>query len=138
MKTSAKPDPKKGAAGSVPTDRPLTGAITIKATIADAQIDGALTRFGLTVDSDAQRHIYFFDTPDLALFKAGIIARARRISGDEHDSTVKFHPVVPAELSAIWREWDGCKLEADASEAAVTTSASLTAPVSKGLIKQRA
>ena len=136
MKHTAKLDPKKETAGRDPTDRHLTGAITITATIADAQIDGALKRYGLTVDSDTQRYIYFFDTPDLALFKAGIIARARRNSGDDHDSTVKFHPVVPSEVPAIWRECDGCELEADASEAEVTKSASLTVAVSKGLIKQ--
>ena len=136
MKHTGKSGAKKGAAGRDQADRYLAGAITIKATIADAQIDGALKRYGLTVDSDPQGYIYFFDTPDLALFKAGIIARARRIRGDDHDSTVKFHPVVPTEVPAIWWEYDGCKLEADASEAEVTKSASLTVPVSKGLIKQ--
>jgi hypothetical protein len=30
----------------------------------------------------------FFDTPDLDLFRAGMIARARSIVGDAHDSTV--------------------------------------------------
>lgn len=110
--------------------------IEIKVTIADAQIEGALNRYGLNVDNDQERYIYFFDTPDLALFHAGIITRARRIVGAPHDSTVKFRPVNPSEVSATWRASEGFKLEADASEAAVTKSASLTKPVVKGLIKK--
>ncbi len=74
-------------------------AIEIKATIADAQIDNALTRLNLTVDNDEERYIYFFDTPGLDLLAAGIIARARRTVGDEHDSTIKFRPVVPEEVA---------------------------------------
>ena len=118
--------------------RQVTGvdAIEIKVTVPDAQIEEALGRFGLTVDNDEERYIYFFDTPGLDLFRAGIIARARRIVGDQHDSTVKFRPVVPAEVSAAWRATEGFKLEADASETSVTKSASLTRPVAKGLIKK--
>jgi hypothetical protein len=78
----------------------------------------------------------FFDTPDLDLFKAGMIARARRIVGDAHDSTVKFRPVVPGEVPQSWRAFEGFKLEADASETGVVKSASLTMPVGKGLINQ--
>ncbi len=111
-------------------------AIEIKVTIPDAQIDPALSRYGLTVDNDEERYIYFFDTPGLALFKAGMIARARRIVGDAHDSTVKFRPVIPAEVPASWQEYEGFKLEADASETGMVKSASLTMPVAKGLIKQ--
>jgi hypothetical protein len=65
-----------------------------------------------------------------------MIARARRIVGDVHDSTVKFRPVVPSEVPQSWRAFEGFKLEADASETGVVKSASLTMPVGKGLIKQ--
>jgi hypothetical protein len=111
-------------------------AIEIKITVPDAQIDAALNRYGLTVDNDEERYIYFFDTLDLDLFQAGMIARARRIVGDQHDSTVKFRPVVPGEVSESWRALEGFKLEADASETGVVKSASMTMPVAKGLIKQ--
>jgi hypothetical protein len=128
----------RGAATRDRIGRQVAGvdAIEIKVTIPDAQIEGALNRYQLTVDNDQERFIYFFDTPDLALFKSGMIARARRIVGDAHDSTVKFRPVVPAEVPANWRAFDSFKLEADASETSMTKSASLTMPVEKGLIKQ--
>jgi hypothetical protein len=111
-------------------------AIEVKATIPDHQIEASLHRYQLTVDNDEERYIYFFDTPALDLFQVGIIARARRIVGEDHDSTVKFRPVVPAECPRAWAELDGFKLEADSSEKGVVKSASLTMPVRKGLIKK--
>ena len=48
---------------------------------------------------DAQiRQVYFFDTPDLALNRSGVVARARRVQQKGDDSVVKLRPVVPAEL----------------------------------------
>jgi len=111
-------------------------AIEIKATIPDHQIEGALARYGLTLDNDEERHIYFFDTPALDLLREGIIARARRVVGEEHDSTVKFRPVVPEAVPEKWRKYRGFKIEADASEKGVVKSASFTMPVGKGLIEQ--
>lgn len=110
-------------------------AIEIKATIPDSQIEAALTRFGLTLNNDEERYIYFFDTPTLDLHKAGIITRARRVIGAEHDSTVKFRPVRPEEVTDKWRKTMGFKIEADASEKGIVKSASFTMPVEKGLIK---
>lgn len=127
-----------GAATKGQFGRLMAGAdgIEVKATIPDRQIDTALDRYRLTVDNDEERYIYFFDTSDLALLQTGIILRARRIVGGEHDSTVKFRPVIPAEVPGHWKELDGFKLEADASEKGVVKSASLTMPVRKGLIKK--
>jgi hypothetical protein len=68
------------------------------------------------------------------LLKAGIIARARRVIGGEHDSTVKSRPASPVDVSDKWRKASGFKIEADASEKGVVKSASFTMPVAKGLI----
>ena len=127
--------PKTGAQGKI--TRMVFGAeaIEIKATISDTQIESALIRFNLTLDNDEERYIYFFDTPTLDLLKAGIIARARRVVGGERDSTVKFRPVAPEDISDKWRKASGFKIEADASEKGVVKSASFTMPVAKGLIK---
>jgi hypothetical protein len=64
------------------------------------------------------------------------IARARRVTGDEHDSTVKFRPVDPAEIGNQWRKFRDFKIEVDASEKAMVKSASFSMPVDKGLIKR--
>ena len=48
---------------------------------------------------DAQiREVYFFDTPDLALDRQGVVVRARRVQAVGDDTVVKLRPVVPAEL----------------------------------------
>ena len=49
------------------------------------------------------RQVFFFDTPDLALNQAGVVVRARRIQGRDHDSVIKLRPVVPDELPADLR-----------------------------------
>ena len=41
------------------------------------------------------RQVYFFDTPDLALYNAGVVVRARRVAGGKGDTVVKLRPVVP-------------------------------------------
>ena len=111
-------------------------AIEIKATIPDRQIKAALRRYNLTTRNDDERYIYFFDTPDLDLLKIGIIARTRRIVGDDHDSTIKFRPVDPAKVGKQWRKYKDFKIEADASEKSLVKSASFSMPVPKGLIKR--
>jgi hypothetical protein len=111
-------------------------AIEIKATVPGRQIPKALERYGLTENNDEERYIYFFDTPELALLDAGIIARARRIVGEEHDSTIKFRPVEPDRVDRQWRKYRGFKIEADASEKGLVKSGSFTMPVEKGLIKR--
>jgi hypothetical protein len=111
-------------------------AIEIKATIPDHQIGKALKRYGLTESNDEERFIYFFDTPKLDLLNAGIIARARRVVGDAHDSTVKFRPVNPADVGPKWRKFRDFKIEADASETSLVRSASFSMPVTRGHIKR--
>jgi hypothetical protein len=110
-------------------------AIEIKATIPPKQVAGALAHYKLTRNNDEQRFIYFFDTPKLELLAAGVVLRARRVVGDEHDSTVKFRPVDPAKVGKRWRKFRDFKIEADASEKGVVKSASFSMPVAKGLIK---
>src|SRR5215212_3356541 len=50
------------------------------------------------------RQVFFFDTPELALFNAGIVARARRVQRRGDDSVVKLRPVVPSELAREYRD----------------------------------
>jgi hypothetical protein len=117
--------------------RTMAGAedVEIKAIIPQKQVEPALSRYGLQKDNN-KRYIYFFDTPNLELFESGIIARARRVVGGQHDSTIKFRPVEPESVPALWRKYAGFKIEADASDKGVVKSASLTMPVAKGLIKR--
>ncbi len=112
-----------------------TDGVEIKATIPPKQIASAMQHFGLRVDQ-RERYIIFFDTPTSELFNDGIILRARRVIGGQHDSTLKIRPVNPDKVPQMWRDHPGFKIEADASDKGITKSASLTLPVGKGKIKE--
>jgi hypothetical protein len=129
---------ERGAATRGKVAKAMAGAeaIEIKATIPNHQVRRALARFGLTADNDEERYIYFFDTPKLELLGAGIIARARRVVGDAHDSTVKLRPINPKDVGPKWRKYRDFKIEADASETSLVKSASFSMPVAKGRIKR--
>jgi hypothetical protein len=86
--------------------------------------------------TEKQRFIYFFDTPKLELNGVGIIVRARRTVGEEHDCTIKFRPIEPGRVPKKWHKYPGFKIETDASEQDMVKSASFTMPVKKGLIKR--
>ena len=73
---------------------------------------------------DAQiRQVYFFDTPELALNKSGVVVRARRVQGD--DTVVKLRPVVPKELPAALRRSPNFGVEVDAMPGGFVCSGSM-------------
>jgi hypothetical protein len=102
-------------------------AVEIKVTIRPDQELQALRELKLDEDSAEVRVIYYYDTPALELFNAGLTLRARLVKGEDDDSTVKRRPIEADKISPQWREKDGFKLEADAIGTRVVTSASLTA-----------
>src|SRR4051794_824664 len=64
---------------------------------------------------DAQiRQVYFFDTPDLALDRQGVVVRARRVQRKGDDSVVKLRPVVPTDLPSEVRQSSSFGIEVDA------------------------
>jgi hypothetical protein len=102
-------------------------AVEIKVTIRPDQELRAERTMELDEDSADVRVIYFYDTPDLELFNAGVALRARLVKGDDDDSTVKFRPVEAASVSKEWKRVKGFKLEADCVGERIVCSASLTA-----------
>ena len=59
------------------------------------------------------RQVFFFDTPDLQLNRAGVVARARRIQGGRGDTVIKLRPVVPEELPEELRKSPAFNVEVD-------------------------
>jgi len=75
---------------------------------------------------DAQiRQVYFFDTPELALYAKGLVVRARRIQQKGDDSVVKLRPVVPSELPDELRSSPSFGVEVDAMPGGFVCSGSL-------------
>ena len=71
------------------------------------------------------RQVYFFDTPDLALNKKGLVVRARRVQRKGDDSVVKLRPVVPDELPAELRLSENFGVEVDAMPGGYVCSGSM-------------
>jgi hypothetical protein len=71
------------------------------------------------------RQVYFFDTPDLALNRQGVVARARRVQKKGDDSVVKLRPVVPSELPGRVRRSPQFGVEVDAMPGGFVCSASM-------------
>ena len=93
---------------------PASDSVELKLTVPESQHRS--TVMGLGMDPlDAQiRQVVFFDTPDLALDRCGVVVRARRVQGKGDDSVVKLRPVVPSELPAATRSASGFNVEVDA------------------------
>ena len=105
----------------------LTGADSMELKVTVPELAHRSTTGALGLDPlDAQiRNVYFFDTPDLALNRAGVVVRARRVQGGGNDSVVKLRPVVPAELPSDIRRSPHFAVEVDIVPGSYVCSASL-------------
>ena len=70
------------------------------------------------------RQAFFFDTPKLELFKAGVVVRARRIQGGRADTVIKLRPIDPEHLDDDARRSEGFKVELDVMPGGYVCSAS--------------
>ncbi|HEY7631284.1 MAG TPA: hypothetical protein VH817_11305 [Thermoleophilaceae bacterium] len=110
-------------------------SVELKLTVPEAQQRAAVQSLQLD-PLDAQiRQVFFFDTPDLKLNKAGLVVRARRVQGKGDDSVVKLRPVVPEQISDELRQSEGFNVEVDAMPGGFVCSGTLKAvvPSSRGV-----
>ena len=105
----------------------IKGADSVELKLTVPESNRRATAEALDVDPlDAQiRQVFFFDTPSLALNKAGLVVRARRIQGKGDDSVVKLRPVVPDELPKSLRKSPNFVVEVDAMPGGFVCSATL-------------
>ena len=100
-------------------------SVELKLTVQESNRRSAVEALEMDPLEAQIRQVFFFDTPDLALDKAGVVVRARRIQGKGDDSVVKLRPVVPAELPAELRQSENFKVEVDAMPGGFVCSGSL-------------
>ena len=111
-------------------------SVELKLTVPEADQRSTVTALGLD-PLDAQiRQVFFFDTPDLALNRNGVVVRARRVQKKGDDSVVKLRPVVPHELPAALRRTDGFAVEVDAMPGGFVCSASMKRALDAGAVKK--
>jgi hypothetical protein len=117
--------------------RLLKGAKTVELKLTIPAEHQRATFLALGIDPlDAQvRLITFFDTPDLALNRAGVVVRARRIQGKGGDSVVKLRPVVPDDMPAKLRRLETFGIEVDAMPGGFVCSASFKGVTDPDVVK---
>ena len=111
-------------------------SIELKLTIPDADQRATVTALSLDPLEAQIRQIFFFDTPDLALNRAGVVARARRVQGKTHDSVIKLRPVVPDQLSPDLRSSPAFNVEVDAMPGGYVCSATMKGEVGPNRIAE--
>jgi len=89
-------------------------SIELKVSVPMAEHQRTTLSMGLDPVEAQPRHVYFFDTADQALNRAGLIVRARRIQGGTADTVVKLRPVDPARIDAELKRSAAFKVEVDA------------------------
>jgi hypothetical protein len=100
-------------------------SVELKLTIPESSQRSTVEALGLDPLGAQVRLVHFYDTPDLALEKAGVVVRARRVAQKGDDSVVKLRPVVVSELPREVRESPMCMVEVDAVPGGHVCSASL-------------
>lgn len=88
--------------------------VELKLTVAEEQQRSTAIALGMDPLEGQLRLVAFFDTPDLALDRHGLVVRARRIQGKGDDSVVKLRPIDPGELPAKLRRSENFRVEVDA------------------------
>jgi hypothetical protein len=104
-------------------------SVELKLTVPEADHASTVSALGMDPLQAQIRQVFFFDTPELALDKAGVVVRARRIQGKGDDSVVKLRPVVPGELPAALRESPTFRVEVDALPGGFVCSGALKRPL---------
>jgi len=103
---------------------PDADTVELKLTLPESELRSAVRALGMD-PLDAQiRQVYFFDTPDLALYKQGVVVRGRRVQRKGDDTVVKLRPVQPAALPKKLRRSEGFGVEVDAMPGGYVCSAS--------------
>ncbi|MBL0144200.1 MAG: adenylate cyclase [Betaproteobacteria bacterium] len=100
------------------------GSVEMKLSVPAPRHGATIKSIGLDPVEAQPRQAYFFDTPDLALSKAGVVVRARRTQGGKADTVVKLRPVDTATIDSELRRSAAFKVEVDVMPGGFVCSAS--------------
>jgi hypothetical protein len=101
-----------------------SNTIELKLSIPMSGHRATVRSIGLDPVEAQPRQAFYFDTPDLALNRAGVVLRARRIQGGRADTVVKLRPVEPDTIDPELRRSAAMKVEVDVMPGGFVCSAS--------------
>jgi hypothetical protein len=107
-------------------------SVELKLTVPDSERRSTVTGLGMDPLEAQIRQVFFFDTPDLALNKQGVVVRARRVQGRGDDTVVKLRPIVPDQLPPSVRKAKTMVVEVDAMPGGYVCSASFKGSLGPG------
>ena len=110
-------------------------SVEFKLTVPDTDQRSASMALGMDPLEAEIRQVIFFDTPDLALDKAGVVVRARRVQRGG-DVVVKLRPIDPSRLSKKLRADPGFGVEVDAMPGKLVCSGTLKAVADNAAINR--
>ncbi len=111
-------------------------SVELKLSVPDADQRSVVEALEMDPVGAQIRQVAFFDTPDLALNKQGVVVRARRIQGKPGDTVVKLRPVVPEKLPPALRKHPDFGVEVDAMPGGFVCSARLKESLRPGKVRE--
>ncbi len=111
-------------------------SVELKLTVSESDHYSTVQALGMDTLDAQLRHVFFFDTPDLALNESGLVVRARRVQGKGDDSVMKLRPVTPDDLPADLRRSPSFNVEVDAAPDGFVCSGSLKATLGPSVVKE--
>ena len=109
--------------------------VELKLTVAEREQRSALIGLGIDPLEAQIRQVFFMDTPDLALNRAGVVVRARRVQGKGDDTVVKLRPVDPQALPPEFRTSPAFGVEVDAMPGGYVCSGSMKRALARADVK---
>jgi hypothetical protein len=91
---------------------------------------------GLDPDRRPNRRVYFLDTPDLALYRHGVIIRFRDRWRQRDDAVIKLRPVRPGRVPGWLKDADRFRVEIDALPGHAVCSGALKKRLDRGAVSR--
>ena len=111
-------------------------SVELKVSVPEVRRRSAVESLRLDPLDGQLRQVFFFDTPDLALNRTGVVVRARRIQRKPGDTVVKLRPFRPELLTPSLRRSQSFGVEIDAMPNGFVCSGSMKVEVDDATLKK--
>jgi len=110
-------------------------SVELKLTVPDSDLRSAVDSLDLDPLDARMRQVVFFDTPELTLYKNGVVVRGRRMQGGAGDTVVKLRPLPKGVKLGKGQRPKGLGVEVDAMPGGFVCSGSIKGTTSAADIR---